>query len=270
MGNGKRDAAELAAAVDAGIRKGLDLVDAFRGTPAGRRELEREAKRSAADTRRARRAHHVRKVQSQVMTIGGTAVSASAATAGIIDVAATGVTGAGWFAVSAIGAVVAVIGGRSWRRLSPFTAAPQITSPPALVRRGAIGYDSVARYTAVRVQTVQVIHAIEPLHHDAARELRAADSSVAPTLNTLAERLRVLDEMARRMPGTSAAENAQQASQAVSQQLDRGSAAYDVLLAAAARLLAEPDIDRPVSDVLEPAASALIAYAHGLQAASKI
>ena len=35
-------------------------------------------------------------------------------------------------------------------------------------------------------------------------------------------------------------------------------------------LLAEPDIDRPVSDVLEPAASALIAYAHGLQAASKI
>ena len=76
--------------------------------------------------------------------------------------------------------------------------------------------------------------------------------------------------MARRMPGTSAAENAQQASQAVSQQLDRGSAAYDVLLAAAARLLAEPDIDRPVSDVLEPAASALIAYAHGLQAASKI
>jgi len=41
-------------------------------------------------------------------------------------------------------------------------------------------------------------------------------------------------------------------------------------LAAAARLLAEPDIDRPVSNVLEPAASALIAYAHGLQAASKI
>jgi hypothetical protein len=56
----------------------------------------------------------------------------------------------------------------------------------------------------------------------------------------------------------------------VSQQLDRGSAAYDILLAAAARLLAEPDIDRPVRDVLEPAASALIAYAHGLQAASKI
>ena len=137
-------------------------------------------------------------------------------------------------------------------------------------QHGAIGYDSVARYTAVRVQTVQVIHAIEPLHHDAARELRAADSSVAPTLNELAERLRVLDEMARRMPGTSAAENAQQASRAVSQQLDRGSAAYDVLLAAAARLLAEPDIDRPVSDVLEPAASALIAYAHGLQAASNI
>ena len=74
MAQGKRDATELSAAVEAGIRKGLDLVDAFRGTPAGRRELEREAKRTAALARKERRAYQTRKVQSQVMTIGGTAV----------------------------------------------------------------------------------------------------------------------------------------------------------------------------------------------------
>lgn len=270
MAEGKRDAAELAAAVEAGIRKGMDLVDAFRGTPAGRRELEREAKRSATEARRARRAYHSRKIQAQTMTIGGTAVGASAATVGVIDVVATGPGGIAWFALSAVGAVAAVIGGRAWRRLAPFVAIPAIASPPVQIRRGAIGYESVARYTAVRVQTVQVIKAVEPLHHEAAREIRSADAQVAPTLNALADRLRVLDEMVRQMPGSSAAETAQTAARQVSQQLDRGSAAYDLLLAAAARLLAEPDLGQPASAVLEPASTALVAYAHGLRTASSI
>lgn len=270
MARSGKDGTELAAAVEAGLRKGLDLVDAFMGTPAGRRELAREAKRTQAQARRAKQAHTVRRLQIQVMTIGGTAVGASAATIGVIDVAATGSGGLGWFIVSAVGAVSAVIGGRRWRRLSPFVAMPAITSPPVIVRRGAIGHESVARYTAVRVQTVQVIRAIEPLHADAAREIRSADAQVAPTLNALADRLRVLDEMSRQMPGSQAADQAQRAAHAVSQQLDRGSAAYDVLLAAAARLLAEPELGTPVSHVLEPASSALIAYAHGLRVASNL
>ena len=261
---------ELAAAVEAGLRKGLDLVDAFMGTPAGRRELAREAKRTEVEARKAKNAHALRRVQAQVMTIGGTAVGASAGTIGVIDVAATGPGGIGWFILSGLGAVAAVIGGRRWRRLAPFTALPTIPSPPALVRRGAIGHEAVARYTAVRVQTVQVIRAIEPLHADAAVEIRSADAQVAPTLNALADRLRVLDEMARQMPGSQAAAQAQQAAQSVSRQLDQGSAGYDVLLAAAARLLAEPDLGAPVSQVLEPASSALIAYAHGLRVASRI
>ena len=262
--------AELAAAVEAGVRKGLDLVDAFMGTPAGRRELARESKRTEVEARKAKNAHALRRVQAQVMTIGGTAVGASAGTIGVIDVVATGPGGIGWFIVSGIGAVAAVIGGRRWRRLAPFTALPTIPSPPVLVRRGAIGHDSVARYTAVRVQTVQVIRAIEPLHADAAVEIRSADAQVAPTLNALADRLRVLDEMARQMPGSQAAAQAQQAAHSVSKQLDQGSAGYDVLLAAAARLLASPDLGTPVSKVLEPASSALIAYAHGLRVASRI
>jgi hypothetical protein len=255
--------------VEGGSRKGLDLVDAFMGTPAGRRELARESKRTEVEARKAKNAHALRRVQAQVMTIGGTAVGASAGTIGVIDVVATGPGGIGWFIVSGIGAVAAVIGGRRWRRLAPFTALPTIPSPPVLVRRGAIGHDSVARYTAVRVQTVQVIRAIEPLHGSSV-EIRSADAQVAPTLNALADRLRVLDEMARQMPGSQAAAQAQQAAHSVSKQLDQGSAGYDVLLAAAARLLASPDLGTPVSQVLEPASSALIAYAHGLRVASRI
>lgn len=270
MARSRKDGQELAAAVEAGLRKGLDLVDAFMGTPAGRRELARESRRTEVEARRAKQAHTWRRVQAQVATIGGTAVGASAGTIGVIDVVATGPGGIGWFVVAGLGAVTAVIGGRRWRRMTPFTALPTIPSPPALVRRGAIGHDSVARYTAVRVQTVQVIRAIEPLHADAAIEIRSADAQVAPTLNALADRLRVLDEMCRQMPGSQAAEQARQAALAVSHQLDQGSAGYDVLLAAAARLLAEPDLGTPVSHVLEPASSALIAYAHGLRVASHL
>lgn len=271
MGQGKRDSSEVAASIEAAVQRGLELVDVFRGTPAGRRELEREARKTAAQVRREKRARTARKVQAQTMTIGGTAVTASAGTAGLIDVIAGGPGMViGWFTISALGAVAAIIGARAWRRLPPTTFAPAITAAPALVRRGAIGYESVARYTAVRVQTVQVIRAIEPLHSDAAREIRAADAQAAPSLNALAERLRVLDDMARQMPGTSASESARQSALAVSAQLDRGSASYDVLLAAAARLLAEPGIAVPVTDILEPAASALVAYAHGLRAASDI
>lgn len=268
--DGSQTSIELAAAVEAGLRKGLDLVDAFRGTPAGRRELARESRRTEVEARKAKNAHSLRRIQAQAMTIGGTAVGASAGTVGVIDVIATGPGGVGWFIVSGLGALTAVIGGRKWRRLAPFTSLPTIPSPPALVRRGAIGHESVARYTAVRVQTVQVIRAIEPLHAGAAVEIRSADAQAAPTLNALAERLRVLDEMARQMPGSQAATQARQAAQAVSKQLDQGSAGYDVLLAAAARLLAEPDLGVPVRQVLEPASSALIAYAHGLRAASRI
>ncbi len=270
LGRDDKDTAELAASIDAAVRRGLDLVDVFRGAPAGRRELERQARESARQARRVHRSYTARKAQAQGLTIGGTAVGASTGTVGIIDLLATSTGDIAWFAVSAVGAVAAAIGARAWRRLLPPQPIPTIQAPPPLVRRGAIGHDAVARYTAVRVQAVQVIRTIEPLHADAAAEIRSADSQAAPALNALAERIRVLDEMVRKMPGSTAAESARTSARAVSEQLDRGSAGYDVLLAAAARLLAEPDLTRPVPDVLESASSALIAYAHGLRVASRI
>ena len=261
---------EVTASIEQAVQRGLELLDSFRGEPAGWRELQRESRNSEMQARRTQRAYTARKSQAQALMIGGTAVGASSGTVGVIDLLATSSGEFAWFALAAAGAVAGVIGARSWRRLVPPAPVTPIQAPPTSVRRGAIGHESVVRYTAVRVQVVQVTRAIEPLHADAAAEIRSADAQVAPTLNALAERLRVLDEMSRRMPGTTTAQTALASAQAVSEQLDRGSAAYDVLLAAAARLLAEPDIGQPAPAILEPASSALIAYAHGLRSASQI
>lgn len=270
MGRGHEHRAELSASIDAAVQRGREVIDSFRGVPAGRRELEAESRRTTAQVRRAHRAYTVRRVRAQTLTIGGTAVGASSGTIGVIDLLATSSVDAAWFVVAAFGVVAGILGARSWRRLTPPAPPPAISAAPALLRRGAVGYPSVTRYTAVRVQVVQVIRAIEPLHADAAAEIRSADAQAAPTLNALADRLQVLDDMSRRMPDTEAAESARTAAQSISEQLDRGSAGYDVLLAAAARLLAESDLVSPVSEILEPASSALIAYAHGLRTASNI
>lgn len=270
MGWRGKDSSDLSASIEAAVQRGRELVDSFRGAPPGRRELERESRATADRARRVQREYVARKSRAQTLTIGGTAVGASSASVGVVELLATG-TGEFWlFALAAVGTLAGVSGVRAWRRLVPPAPVPQIEAPPALLRRGAIGHESVTRYTAVRVQVVQVIRAIEPLHAEAAAEIRSADAEVAPTLNALADRLRVLDDMSRGVPGTAAAESARTSAVAVSEQLDRGSAGYDVLLAAAARLLAEPEISRPVHEVLTPASSALIAYAHGLRTASQI
>jgi len=54
----------------------------------------------------------------------------------------------------------------------------------------------------------------------------------------------------------------------IRQRLDEGCDTYDELLAAAARLLAAPDLSRPTADILNPAIDAMVAYAHGLQRAA--
>jgi hypothetical protein len=270
VGRKGKGRAEVTASIGQAVQRGLEMLDSFRGEPTGWRELQRESRNSEMQARRAQRTYAARKSQAQTLMIAGTAVGASTGTIGVIDLLATSSGEFWWFALAAAGAVAGAIGARSWRRLAPPAPVTPIEAPPATVRRGAIGHESVVRYTAVRVQVVQVARAIESLHTDAAAEIRSADAQVAPTLNALAERLRVLDEMSRRMPGTTTAETALTSARAVSEQLDHGSAAYDVLLAAAARLLAEPDIGRPAPAILEPASSALIAYAHGLHSASQL
>ncbi len=71
------------------------------------------------------------------------------------------------------------------------------------------------------------------------------------------------------MPGTEPARAATAAAEEVRGRLARGCATYESLLAAAATLLAAPDIARSTEDVLNPAVEAMTAYAHGLARAAE-
>ncbi len=109
---------------------------------------------------------------------------------------------------------------------------------------------------------------VSVLHPAAGKELVNADAQAAVALNTLCDRLLVLHQLAASLPGTAAAASAASAAQVVASRLVLGCDSYDQLLAAAAELLASPDIAGMVN--LQPAADSLIAYSHGLMRASDL
>ena len=111
---------------------------------------------------------------------------------------------------------------------------------------------------------------LERLYPGSGDELRRADNEAAGPLTALAERLLVLDQLQRELPGTSAAASAAASAELVRGRLAEGCATYDELLAAAARLLAAPDMTRSTSEILGPAVDAMLAYAHGLQRAADL
>ena len=80
----------------------------------------------------------------------------------------------------------------------------------------------------------------------------------------------VLDQLQRELPGTSAAASAATSAELVRARLAEGCATYDELLAAAARLLAAPEMARSTQEILAPAINAMLAYAHGLQRAADL
>ena len=133
-----------------------------------------------------------------------------------------------------------------------------------------MGADEIARFTSVRVQIMSIAPSLDRLYPGAGDELRRADNEAAGPLTALAERLVVLDQLQRELPGTSAAASADRSAQVVRARLAEGCATYDELLAAAARLLAAPDASRSTSQILAPAVDAMLAYAHGLQRAAEL
>ena len=117
---------------------------------------------------------------------------------------------------------------------------------------------------------MSIVPAVTGLHPEAGRELKSADDEAAPALAAQVTRLAVLDQIRRDMPGSEAATAATSAAQHVRARLAEGVAVYDRLLAAAATMLASPDLGRSSSEVLLPAADALTAYAEGLRTAESL
>ncbi len=247
--------------VEAGIARGLNVIDAFTAAT-GNRTLDRAHKKELATQKSARRKHQARVESFRFGAVagGGTAIAGGALAIVISNPAL-------WL-IAVGGAVISIMSIRGWRRLGPEPVGRGSVGPATPLPRGAIGRDCVKRYLAVRTQVVNMSSSVSVLHPAAGKELVNADAQAAVALNTLCDRLLVLHQLAASLPGTAAAASAASAAQVVASRLVLGCDSYDKLLAAAAELLASPDIAGMVN--LQPAADSLIAYSHGLMRASDL
>ena len=261
MSRQARTPAEISAMVEAGIARGLNVIDAFTAAT-GNRTLDRAHKKELATQKSARRKHQARVESFRFGAVagGGTAIAGGALAIVISNPAL-------WL-IAVGGAVISIMSIRGWRRLGPEPVGRGSVGPATPLPRGAIGRDCVKRYLAVRTQVVNMSSSVSVLHPAAGKELVNADAQAAVALNTLCDRLLVLHQLAASLPGTAAAASAASAAQVVASRLVLGCDSYDKLLAAAAELLASPDIAGMVN--LQPAADSLIAYSHGLMRASDL
>jgi hypothetical protein len=253
--------AELAALVEQGLARGLNLIDSFT-TATGNRSLTKQHKRAVAEHRRIHRGYAQRRDAIRFGAVGGAGIAVATATAGLVTATP------GWWIITGISAVTSVFSLSRWRSIGPPPREVAPIAPVSALPRGAIGRDDVARYINVRTYVLQMHSSIRSIHPDAAVELRAADTAAAPALNALVERLAVLHDLRQQLPNTTAATTAGTAATAISERLRTGCDSYDNLLAAAATLLAAPDLDMHTN--LQPAVDALIAYSYGLERAADL
>ena len=264
--------------MQAGIDRGLTLLDSFRGTRGfGEADrMERAHRAAMADYAKAQRRYVGRLAGLRRSRVGGAIVCGAAAAGGLID-AVLVVTTAGrislgpvwvWGLVALVSGIKAI---RAHQELKTITAPVMPTvavPPPPPLPRGAIGAEESEQLARLRSQVTRMVPAIRQLHPGAADEVMRADAEAAPVLAGQVHRLSLLHRMAVEMPGTEPARAAVAAAGEVRARLARGCATYESLLAAAATLLAAPDIARSTEDVLNPAVEAMTAYAHGLARAA--
>lgn len=275
------DRDQFARVVQAGISKGMDVVDAWRQARAQRpnaqaRALEAEQQRRLAEQQRALRRHQRRQRRLDNEVTGGIAVAGVAGTLGVLDIviestaATAGVYGPAWIwiALAAGGGITAAVARRTRAQLPPAPRVDVLPVTTMTVPADAIGAEQAQRLTSLRLQLAQVIPAIDRLHPGAAEDLRRADLEAAPQLHALVERLVVLHGIRIEMTGTPAEAAATSAAVEVRERLATGCATYERLIAASATMLAAPDIARGTDEVLAPAVEGLTAYAHGLKRAA--
>ena len=136
--------------------------------------------------------------------------------------------------------------------------------PPARLRPGARGADQADRVADALLHLYDLVPNVGRLYPQAGQELWRAVSDVEPLLRGQVERLASLDRIEWEMPGSRAAEAAVAAGRGSPVACRAGADALEELIAAAARMLAAPDIGDGVPDALAPAIDSLDAFAHGL------
>lgn len=276
MPKARRDPAEVAALIEQGVARGIDLVDSFlsvtgRGSRSGARALEAEHRKAVAANRRDIVRHRTRVATLKSQVTGGAVVAGVGGSIGLIDVLSGPPSSLWlWFGAAGVGLLVSVRARMRLGRVGPTPTELALVGPPPALPRGATGAAEVQRLTAVRVQVMTMAPSLDRLYPGAGDELRRADREAAGPLTALAERLLVLDQLQRELPGTTAAASAARSADLVRQRLADGCATYDTLLAAAAQLLSAPDLERSTAQTLAPAVDAMVAYAHGLRRAAQL
>ena len=257
------------------MQLGMDLVRQAReaaksnSAPASRDRQMAEAHRAAL----VRYEGQVRQHQGRIAGAKAGVVAGGAGTAvlGLSTVASAGSPGQMLF-LGGLTAGTAALGWRARRRAKDLEAHPPVPQlpplPPARLRPGARGADQADRVASALLHLYDLVPNVGRLYPQAGQELWRAVSDVEPLLRGQVERLASLDRIEWEMPGSRAGDAAIAAGTEITGRLRAGADALEDLIAAAARMLAAPDIGDGVPDALAPAIDSLDAFAHGLNAAN--
>ncbi len=262
--------------VERAVALGIDLLRQARAAGRGRSVPATRERQMAAEHRAAlvRYEASVRQHQGRVAgaRVGTVAGAAGSAVLGLSTLAS--VSSGSPVEVVLLGGLTAgsaALGWVSMRRRRELVEHPPVPMlpplPPARVRPGARGADQADRVASALLHLYDLVPNVGGLYPQAGQELWRAVSDVEPLLRGQAERLASLDRIEWEMPGSRAAEAAVEAGGIVTARLRVGADALEELIAAAARMLAAPDVGDGVPDVLAPAIDSLDAFAFGLHAA---
>lgn len=257
--------------VEASVSAGLERYQQYRACKPAKptqRELVLQQRQMIVAQHQNRVAGFERRKQR--MRSRETIYTAGAAGAGIMGVIGMGTPQPSllWFSAAGVSGLFAYLTREKRQNLAPppMPALPEM--PVEALPAGTPGSDEVARWSRAAHRWDEMLPLVDQMHPDAGTQLRRALTEVDPALRSLVERLGTLYRTSREMPGTQAAAAAHRASVDVAAQLRDGVEAYEGLVAAAAELIAAPDLNRSVAEVVGPAVLDVQAYTSGLRRAA--
>lgn len=257
--------------VEAGISAGLERYQNYRATRPHRptdRELVLAQRQAIVAGHQNRLAGHDRRLQRmRTREVVWTAGAAGASAMGVVG-AVTPQPSLLWFSAAGLSGLMAYLTRQKRQHLPP-PAMPEL--PPLPIEPlpvGTPGAQEVARWARAAQRWDDLLPVVDQLHPEAGQQLRKALSEVDPALRSLVERLGTLYRTTQQMAGTQAAVSAQRASVEVAARLREGVEAYEGLVAAAAELIAAPDLHQSVTGIVGPAVLDVQAYTDGLRKAA--
>jgi hypothetical protein len=257
--------------VEAGVTAGLERYQQYRAnkpTKPTQRELVMQQRQAIVANHQNRLAGHERRLQRmksrQVVWTAGAAGASAMGAVGLV----TPQPSLLWFSAAGISGIFAYLTKEKREHLQ---APPMPELPPLPVEplpAGTPGAEEVARWSRAAQRWDDLLPLVDQMHPDAGQQLRKALAEVDPALRSLVERLGTLYRTTQQMSGTQAAATAHHASVEVAARLRDGVEAYEGLVAAAAELIAAPDLQQSVTQIVGPAVLDVQAYTGGLRKAA--